>query len=597
MAASTAGGVQPEVDKQLNMTPVQPAVPPEAAVPATGTARDVAIDSKLPALSDRRSSTPLTPSAHTVPRQEPPEVATPTIAANRPTVPTTAETRPTAQAGAGQPPTGPTPTRHALPSRATPQNPAPQRMPLPSAPGGHPSGFGALIPTSSLLKDVVVPGKTRLPANSGTVTPVHTPHAPPTPPVSAISNVPPTLPPKQTVSTVSPPTAQPPKPTATGVPSPAPTASPTPVSFAKNGSALPISSLLTSPAPQPAGDSQAGPRPAYKMKRTGRPGMLPPNAMHPNGSKTPTSSGSTPTRTPTDTPPTAVRDNFGIKTQPPPQPQSRLFAQTSPKPALIESDLLPTASNSPLRSTESLPPTTFSYGPPNGIKRRRESSAVELAHSPQKRAKSIRSSSSSDDVVEAPVTLAISLLSGPDEFSESDDSTDSSDSSDGDIEDTNGLTNVVAIEEDNDISGLDDAAISDDGLPDDDDDSGGDEATDSIDVGDDEAAAIPSFASSDSYTHAPSGRAYNKYEGNVLKLLGLTVVSWLTLSLDKSGESIPTLGALLPDGYKLWPDRLTPWICPIRSCRKLFPELSSMGRHFSVRCGAVYGVYLFLPLS
>ncbi|KAB5578792.1 hypothetical protein GE09DRAFT_1091064 [Coniochaeta sp. 2T2.1] len=52
---------------------------------------------------------------------------------------------------------------------------------------------------------------------------------------------------------------------------------------------------------------------------------------------------------------------------------------------------------------------------------------------------------------------------------------------------------------------------------------------------------------------------------------------------DESGVLVTTYGALLPDGYKLddsEPGR--PWICPVRSCRRLFDLARNLGHHFTV---------------
>lgn len=45
---------------------------------------------------------------------------------------------------------------------------------------------------------------------------------------------------------------------------------------------------------------------------------------------------------------------------------------------------------------------------------------------------------------------------------------------------------------------------------------------------------------------------------------------------------MPTLGAIIPDGYKRHDNEATPWVCPIRSCRKLFRNMAALGAHFSV---------------
>ncbi|KIH90248.1 hypothetical protein SPBR_00131 [Sporothrix brasiliensis 5110] len=305
------------------------------------------------------------------------------------------------------------------------------------------------------------------------------------------------------------------------------------------------------------------------MKRTGRPGILPPNLMYSTGSRTPpTSSGSTPTRTPTDTPPKSFRDGLGIKTQPPPLPQSRLSAPTDPKPAFVESDLVSNASSPPRRvARQQNNAAEFLDGPTNrtgvnGLRRRRES-AVEPAEPPQKRAKSAHSSSSrsnsrrpssdSEDLVETAPTLTISLSSGPDSPKSSEllvDNVNSTDSSDSDIEEVSGQADVADVEADKDIVNLSSGQDSDAGGSSSDED----DLSDSIDVGPEDAATVLSSESPASYSLTPSGRAYNKY-------------------LDKDGTMHGTKGALIPDGYELWRNRTTPWICPV--------QLVSMGGHFS----------------
>ncbi|AEO60865.1 hypothetical protein MYCTH_2310549 [Thermothelomyces thermophilus ATCC 42464] len=64
-------------------------------------------------------------------------------------------------------------------------------------------------------------------------------------------------------------------------------------------------------------------------------------------------------------------------------------------------------------------------------------------------------------------------------------------------------------------------------------------------------------------TMAASDRAYSKWR-------------------DERGSLIPTYGALIPEGYKFsttTPGR--PWICPVRSCRKVFAKLRELGSHFN----------------
>lgn len=49
------------------------------------------------------------------------------------------------------------------------------------------------------------------------------------------------------------------------------------------------------------------------------------------------------------------------------------------------------------------------------------------------------------------------------------------------------------------------------------------------------------------------------------------------------GKDVPMCGALIPEKYDL--DRTVPgypWICPIRSCRRVFKKIVSLGPHFVV---------------
>ncbi|KAI1390374.1 uncharacterized protein F4822DRAFT_234440 [Hypoxylon trugodes] len=48
-----------------------------------------------------------------------------------------------------------------------------------------------------------------------------------------------------------------------------------------------------------------------------------------------------------------------------------------------------------------------------------------------------------------------------------------------------------------------------------------------------------------------------------------------------SGQTSGTFGALIPEGYKEHDDLSRPWICPVRSCRTLFPTLRGLGGHFN----------------
>lgn len=50
-----------------------------------------------------------------------------------------------------------------------------------------------------------------------------------------------------------------------------------------------------------------------------------------------------------------------------------------------------------------------------------------------------------------------------------------------------------------------------------------------------------------------------------------------------NGKDVPMCGALIPEKYDL--DRTVPgypWICPIRSCRRVFKKIVSLGPHFAV---------------
>ncbi|KAL2166791.1 hypothetical protein VTG60DRAFT_2144 [Thermothelomyces hinnuleus] len=49
---------------------------------------------------------------------------------------------------------------------------------------------------------------------------------------------------------------------------------------------------------------------------------------------------------------------------------------------------------------------------------------------------------------------------------------------------------------------------------------------------------------------------------------------------DDFGNRLSTAGALIPAGYGRSIDAAFPWICPVRSCRKMLPSLNGLGRHF-----------------
>ncbi|KAH8905762.1 hypothetical protein BR93DRAFT_699581 [Coniochaeta sp. PMI_546] len=74
--------------------------------------------------------------------------------------------------------------------------------------------------------------------------------------------------------------------------------------------------------------------------------------------------------------------------------------------------------------------------------------------------------------------------------------------------------------------------------------------------------AAPSPRSLEPITTTAAGRSYTTWFNDV-------------------GALVSTAGALLPDGYKLddaLPER--PWIRPVRSCRRLFATLPTLGQHF-----------------
>lgn len=52
----------------------------------------------------------------------------------------------------------------------------------------------------------------------------------------------------------------------------------------------------------------------------------------------------------------------------------------------------------------------------------------------------------------------------------------------------------------------------------------------------------------------------------------------------REGKDVLMCGALIPEKYDL--DPIVPgypWICPIRSCRRVFKKIVSLGPHFAVR--------------
>ncbi|KAF7516215.1 hypothetical protein G7054_g14249 [Neopestalotiopsis clavispora] len=85
---------------------------------------------------------------------------------------------------------------------------------------------------------------------------------------------------------------------------------------------------------------------------------------------------------------------------------------------------------------------------------------------------------------------------------------------------------------------------------------------------DDDDVQVVSDIASIQVLRADGGRRYNIWKSS-------------------DGREIRTFGALLPSGYQLYEDPVTPWICPIRSCRLLFSRLEGLGGHFNSKHRAV----------
>lgn len=58
---------------------------------------------------------------------------------------------------------------------------------------------------------------------------------------------------------------------------------------------------------------------------------------------------------------------------------------------------------------------------------------------------------------------------------------------------------------------------------------------------------------------------------------------------ESNGEMVSTRGALIPAGYELYDDPRTPYICPVRDCRRTMPSFVSLGGHFGA--GHKYGTF------
>lgn len=84
-----------------------------------------------------------------------------------------------------------------------------------------------------------------------------------------------------------------------------------------------------------------------------------------------------------------------------------------------------------------------------------------------------------------------------------------------------------------------------------------------------------------------SGRLYKLFTGTNVRESELLSSHLLTrYPADHEGRPISTAGALIPDGYEQYDDDMFPFICPVRSCRKLYRNMTALGAHFGVSMGA-----------
>ncbi|CAK7228818.1 hypothetical protein SBRCBS47491_007038 [Sporothrix bragantina] len=390
---------------------------------------------------------------------------------------------------------------------AVAQQPPPQQRKSPPAEASstrHSSlnganGTSVTKPPVSLFKDIV---NGRATTNAPPTPPLSTVSASPTPAVAKVSSPVPTTASTTNTTTIAPDSSTP-KATASS------------------------STLLTE------NDTKSEPRPIYKMKRTGgRPGFLPVSVHAPNGSRTPTPTSATAPSTPSRaTSPTPVQTASAVKAQPKPQaapqtapktapqPSPRVEIQSSPKSVFLESDLIPQSTASIVQS--------------DGVKRHRES-AFDPSLPAAKRLRA------SEEIVEGPTkadlqAFTISLLSDTGEDagdSEEDEDNDSEEADEDDEKDEDGEDDDGDDEGDDDTVevGLEDSDNEGGNVSDDNDGS----SVVAGDVNDNNSEILPQL------TFTPSGRPYNKY-------------------YDKKGAAIPSKGAIIPDGYKLWHEKATPW--------------------------------------
>lgn len=95
-----------------------------------------------------------------------------------------------------------------------------------------------------------------------------------------------------------------------------------------------------------------------------------------------------------------------------------------------------------------------------------------------------------------------------------------------------------------------------------------------------------------SLTWAPSGRPYLTWQS-----MASFPTEYARINADHRlappGKKKVLMGVLIPDGYKLHPDPTYPYVCPVRTCRKLFSTLPGVDLHFYV--SHPYNVYSLLP--
>ncbi|CAK7265753.1 hypothetical protein SEPCBS119000_001673 [Sporothrix epigloea] len=371
-------------------------------------------------------------------------------------------------------------------------------------------------------------------------------------------------------------------------------------------------------SPLTPSETKSEPRPAYRMKRTGRPAFMSASIHVRNGSETPTpTSATTPTPTSAKTlPPSLPTTTTAVGTQstaprpeplplskapqlklsePGPEPEPELQPEPEPEPVpepkpQPEPEPEPEPEPAPVSAPSVVQPTpqsTAVEGQQNGTKRRR-SPADDTAIPREKRVKApqvIATLSERITVNDDLQDLTISSLSDSGDHLvqlESNEHSEMEDNNDDDEKNDNQDVEGEGAEDSDGDSELDIDYYSDDTDESDESDEGDDDAAEAeIDLADNaetlDGDGLPTTTSARGgrtrsshlvrLTKAPSGRPYNKYR-------------------DSKGIELPTKGAIIPDGYQQWHTKATPWLCPIRSCRLLYPYLTGLGAHFtrSHRC-------------